>query len=148
MPIPQFDPTTGNLPPGVHLGSWDEINSRFGGTPDRLRLLDGWLRILEELRSAGCERAYIDVSFVTAKDVPGDFDGCWDPQDVDASRLDPVLLDFTNGRAAQKAKYGGEMFVTSFSAGAAGPRFLEFFQQDKATGNPKGIVAIDLGGLP
>ena len=43
---------------------------------------------------AGCRRAYVDGSFVTAKEVPGDFDGCWEAEDVDPDALDPVLLDF------------------------------------------------------
>jgi hypothetical protein len=58
-----------------------------------------------------------------------------------------VLLDFSNKRAAQKAKYSGELFPATAPVGP-GARFLDFFQQDKATGEPKGIVAIDLGGLP
>jgi hypothetical protein len=91
---------------------------------------------------------YLNGSFATAKAVPGDFDGCWDAAGVDAALLDPVLLDFRNRRAAQKAKYGGELFIASLPATPAGTVFLDFFQRDKATGDPKGIVAIDLGGLP
>lgn len=87
---------------------------------------------------------YVDGSFVTVKEAPGDFDGCWDPLDVDGKQLDPVLLDFTNKRVAQKAKYGGELFPSLALADPAGNTFLEFFQIDKATGEAKGIVAIDL----
>lgn len=120
----------------------------FGSTPARQRLVDGLLRALQALRTAGCRRAYIDGSFVTAKDVPGDFDACWEPAGVDVSLLDPVLLDFANGRAAQKAKYNGELFITTAPASGAGSTFLDFFQRDKATGDAKGILAISLGGLP
>ena len=66
---------------------------------------------------------------------------------MDAAKLDPVLLDFTNRRAAQKRKYHGEMFISSLPADG-GLTFLDFFQRDKATGNPKGIIAIDLEGFP
>jgi hypothetical protein len=90
---------------------------------------------------------YINGSFVTAKDVPGDFDACWDADGVDPDRLDPVLLDFSNRRAAQKAKYGGEMFVSDAPADLLGTRFLEFFQLDTNTAQPKGIVEIDLEHL-
>lgn len=148
MPIPNFDPATGNLPPGIHEATWDEIVAGFGGAPNRQQLLDGLLRSLQALRSAGCRRAYVDGSFATAKDAPADFDGCWEPQGVDPDALDPVLLDFSNGREAQKAKYGGELFVANAGAAPAGTAFLEFFQRDKATGDPKGIVAIDLRNLP
>ena len=61
--------------------------------------------------------------------------------------LDPVLLTFDPGRALQKAKYLGELFPASIIADTDGLSFLEFFQTDKETGRPKGIVAIDLGGL-
>jgi hypothetical protein len=141
MPLPPFDPSTGNLPTGIHEATWDELTDVLGSTAHRRQLLAGLLRALRNLRRAGCRRAYIDGSFVTAKPVPADFDGCWEPQGVDPNALDPVLLDFTNRRAAQKAKFGGELFI-------ADARFLDFFQRDKATGDPKGIVSIDLGGLP
>ena len=92
--------------------------------------------------------AYIDGSFVTAKDAPQDFDGCWEAAGVDPERLDPVLLNFTRGRAAQKAKYGGELFIANSPASPAGTTFIDFFQNDKASGAQKGIIAIDLGGVP
>jgi hypothetical protein len=78
----------------------------------------------------------------------GDFDGCWEAQGVNASALDPVLLDFTARRAAQKAKYGGELFIANTPATPGGTAFLDFFQTDKLTGERKGIIAIDLGDLP
>lgn len=90
----------------------------------------------------------MDGSFVTAKEVPGDFDGCWSPEGVDPEVLDPVLLDFSNLRAAQKEKYGGELFVSDVLADFVSERtFLEFFQTDKETGRAKGIVVVDLEGL-
>jgi hypothetical protein len=146
MAIPDLDPASGNLPPGIHPGTWEEIDATFGTTQHRKGLLRGLHRALISLRDAGCARAYINGSFTTAKEDPGDYDGCWEPQGVDPSKLDPVLLDFSQGRAAQKAKFGGELFIASGTAGP-GSRFLDFFQRDKFTGEPKGIVAIDLGGL-
>jgi hypothetical protein len=107
MPLPPFDSSSGNLPPGIHEATWDELTAAFGSTPQRRQLLDGLLRALRSLRRAGCRLAYVNGSFVTAKQTPGDFDGCWDAQGVDPDALDPVLLDFTNRRAAQKAKFGG-----------------------------------------
>ena len=62
--------------------------------------------------------------------------------------LDPVLLTFANQRAAQKATFGGELFPADAVADTVGTRFVDFFQVDKATGNVKGIVAINLRGLP
>jgi uncharacterized protein DUF6932 len=148
MPIPSIDQATGNLPAGIHDATWEELDAAFGSTPRREELLEGLLRALSALQRAGCRRAYVDGSFVTSKDVPGDFDACWDAEGVDPDVLDATLLDFDNRRAAQKAKYGGELFIATDAAGPAGMRFLDFFQRDKRTGDPKGIVALDLGGLP
>jgi len=64
-------------------------------------------------------------------------------EDVDPDQLDPVLLTFDRGRAAQKAKYHGELFPAQFAASPSGTTFLEFFQCDKE-GRPKGIIALDL----
>ena len=97
----------------------------------------------ESLKSAGCQTVYVDGSFVTAKDVPNDFDCCWEPNGVDGDLLDRVLLDFNPGTAAQKDKYFAELFP-NFVEGNTGSPFLEFFQVDKDTGDPKGIVALDL----
>ena len=102
---------------------------------------------LDSLKAAGCKTVYLDGSFVTSKEVPNDFDACWEEAGVDPAVLDPVLLTFDPGRVTQKAKYMGELFPASAVAGGDGFSFLEFFQTDKEAGRPKGIVAIDLGGL-
>ena len=144
--IPEFE-SDGNLAPGVHWATWSELYDRFGTTRWRRRLLAGLRVALENLRSAGCLTVYVDGSFVSSKSEPGDFDACWEVGGVDPERLDPVLLIFDGGRAAQKAKYGGEFFPASKGAGSGEGVFLDFFQTDKDTGARKGIVALDLGGL-
>ncbi len=75
--IPVFD-ANGNLPPGIHVVTWNELVARFGTTPHRQMLLDGLRAALLSLKDSGCRRVYIDGSFVTAKEEPGDFDGCWE----------------------------------------------------------------------
>ncbi|MGH2355372.1 MAG: DUF6932 family protein [Chloroflexota bacterium] len=146
--IPPFDSETGNLHPGIHEANWSELVERDGYTPHRLRLLAGLKDALDALRAAGCRRAYIDGSFVTAKEEPGDGDGCWEAAGVDPELLDPVLLDFASYRAAQKAKYMSEFFVADWAADLFGTPFIEFFQRDKDTDEPKGIIAINLENLP
>lgn len=81
--IPPFEPLTGLLPSGIHDATWEEFVARFGWTPHRLALLAGLKAALDALRTAGCRRAYIDGSFVTAKAMPADFDGCWETEGVD-----------------------------------------------------------------
>jgi hypothetical protein len=114
----------------------------FGFNDRRRELLQGLRQALESLGRANCKRAYIDGSFVTAEPSPGDFDACWEIAEVDPTRLDAELLDFRNKRAAQKARYGGELFLADAAADPGGTAFLEFFQRDRE-GEPKGIVAID-----
>ncbi len=109
--------------------------------------MTGLRAALENLKHAGCRIIYINGSFVTSKDLPNDYDACREETDVDPEALDPVLLTFDPGRAMQKAKYMGELFPASIIADTGGLSFLEFFQTDKDTGRPKGIIAIDLGGL-
>ena len=78
-----------------------------------------------------------------------DFDGCWDRAGVSPARLlqlDPTLLDFSNRRSAQKAKYRGELFFADVAADSIGTIFLEFFQTDR-DGNKKGIVMLDLRSI-
>ncbi len=141
--IPAFSPETGYLPPGEHPATWQEIVERFGKTQWRGKLLDGLKVALASLRAAGCKKVYLDGSFVTAKERPGDFDACWEAAGVDGDLLDKELLEFVNGRATQKAKYGGELFPAEWIVGETGTPFRAFFQQDQ-DGNPKGIIAIDL----
>ena len=101
---------------------------------------------IDSLKRVGCRTVYIDGSFVTSKGVPNDFDVCWEEAGVAPELLDPVLLQFDAGRAAQKARYLGELFPASLGATVEGMSFLEFFQTDRETGGSKGIVAVDLGG--
>lgn len=135
----------GVLPPGVHDASLAEIEDRFATNAHRRVLFDGIVAVTEALRVAGCRQMFLDGSYVTSKEQPEDFDGCWDPRGVAATALDPVLLDFNDGRAAQKAKFGGEMFIANWPATSAGDvAFFDFFQTDKHTGEAKGIIAIPL----
>jgi hypothetical protein len=131
------------LPPGIHLTDFVEIERRFAYTPHRRVLFGGLAAAAKALARARCQSLYINGSFTTDKPHPGDFDGCWDPSGVDLGLLDPVLLTFENGRAVQKAKYHGEMFLTDGFASAT-MRYLEFFQIDKFSGRPKGILKVHL----
>jgi hypothetical protein len=149
---PKFN-AAGNLVPGIHGATWAELVAGFGQSLQRARLLSGLERAARSLRDSGCSTLYLDGSFVTRKEAvlgsaPGDFDACWDLTTVDPTKLDPVLLDFRNKRAAQKAKFFGELFPIQLPADAAGTPFLDFFQQDKHTGDPKGIIALDLSSVP
>jgi hypothetical protein len=137
----------GLLPPGIHEASWDEFVKVFGTSLYRMNIIVGLLEASRLLAIAGCQTLYVDGSFVTAKLYPGDFDACWHTTGVTSSLVDPVFFDFRNRRAAQKARFKGELFLATGRA-AAGFSYLQFFQRDKTSGQPKGIVALNLGSLP
>jgi len=145
--IPNFD-ANGNLPAGVHRATWTEFLRRFGYSEHRKKLSDGLEAALNSLAGAGCRAVYINGSFVTKKLIPNDYDLCWSIAGVEPERLDPVLLDFSPaGRLAMKATYRGDLFPAEIPEGASGKAFLDFFQTDKITGKPKGIVLVELGGI-
>lgn len=142
--IPAFDPVTGQLPPGEHEATWTEICERFGWNPKRRTLLDGLAKGLGILASAGCGRVWLNGSFVTTKEEPGDFDCVWAAAGVDRDLLDriaPEILDLSDHRRRQKLRFGGEFFPDILEA-ATGLAFEQFFQTDRL-GGPKGIVVID-----
>jgi hypothetical protein len=145
--IPAFEPE-GNLPPGIHVTSWTFFVARFVTNGHRRRLVSGLKRALDSLKGAGCLRAFVDGSFVTDKELPEDYDACWDPVGVNAVLLAPILLNFDNGRLLQKIAFCGELFPSHWPANAAGLRFLEFFQTDKNNGSQKGIILLNLQELP
>lgn len=131
------------LPKGIHQASIAEIERCFTQNQRRRQLFNGLMRALKALKLAGCRAVYLDGSYVTEKPEPGDYDACWDPTGVNPKKLDPVFLDFTNSRKSQKQKYGGEFFPFGAQA-APGQAFLDFFQNDRHTGQRKGILLIDL----
>jgi hypothetical protein len=155
MVIPAADPATatGALPPGEHDATWLEIAGRFGTTQHRLDLLQGLKDAIDLLVAAGATKLYLDGSFITEKDRPGDFDGCYEISQPDLTaleRTEPVFLDLTYPRTGMKTRFLGELFPAWFIAAmsSSGPTlFRDFFQQDRS-GDPKGIVTIDLGGWP
>ena len=141
--IPAFQ-LDGTLPPGIYWADSVEIQARFAQNPHRFQLLQGFWQAAKELKAAGCKAVYLDGSFVTEKDMPDDYDACWDSSGVDPNKLDPVFFDFSNKRLAQKMRFCGEFFPANLTQGVGGRTFLEFFQVDKQSGDPKGIIGLRL----
>ena len=147
--IPAFQ-SVGTLPEGIHRASWPEFEARFGTNVHRLRLLHGLHRAALLLKLVGCLELFVDGSYVSSKELPNDFDAAWSMAGVDLvllKRVEPVFFEFGFSRAAQKAKFLGEFFPAEMQEGKSGKPFLSFFQVDKETGNPKGIVCVDLRTL-
>ena len=144
--IPRTNSKTGYLPPGVHSAGWGDVDSCFRGNGHRARLMNGLLAACHNLAGTGCRELLLDGSFVTAKTMPGDYDGAWETDGVDIDRLDPVFLNSANGFAAVRAKYLGDLFPASGVAEPGVP-FRDFFQTDR-DGVEKGVVLVNLGSLP
>lgn len=84
MPLPEVDSTTGNLPEGDHVATWDELDERFGVDPRRRRRLRDLRVVLDDLVwPSGSGRVWIDGSFITLIDYPEagrprDIDVCYE----------------------------------------------------------------------
>ena len=136
------------LPPGIYQADLNEVRAAFATNSRRRDLFAGLVDAAGRLRFAGCQLIYLDGSYVTGKPQPRDFDACWDPVGVDRNKLDPIFLDFKNGRAAQKAVFKGEFFPSSMMCADVSQTFLEFFQLDRSTHKKKGIISVSLSADP
>lgn len=130
------------LPPGIHTTTFSEVEFRFSYNVRRRALYGGLLDAAVSLVRAGCHQILVDGSYVSAKPLPGDFDACWVPDGIDFNLLDPVFADFSDSRAKQKARFGGEFFPSTMIAADIGASFSEFFQVDRFTGQRKGILSL------
>jgi hypothetical protein len=131
------------LPPGIYDSNLVEIEERYATNGTRRKLFIGLVQACKALKRAGCKTIYLDGGFITDKPYPSDYDVCWNPYHVVDTKLDPVFLDFSNKRSKQKIKYRGEFFLTTGYADGT-HLYIEYFQLDKETGLPKGIIRINL----
>ena len=141
--IPDFD-ANGNLPPGIHVASLQEVEERFAifdRSDRRLRLFQHLKRVLTDIRQiAFVTRIFIAGSFVTSAPEPNDFD-CLivlDPETVNIE-LRPFEYQVLNRRTALKTFEGDVIAVLEGSA--FHDEYLKLFQHDRKN-NPKGLVEI------
>jgi hypothetical protein len=72
--IPDFD-DEGNLPPGIHRATIEEVEQRFGhGSPEREVEIRELADFVAWARRAGVRRLMVNGSFTTAKESPNDVD--------------------------------------------------------------------------
>lgn len=133
------------LPPGEHLYNLNGFKKQFAFNELRLNQYNGLVRALVLLKQAGCRYVYIDGSYVSNKELPGDWDGCYDIRGTVFKRLGVFVdkTDLMNGRKIQKELFLGEMFPSSYIADSQ-LAFLDFFQIEKYSKIRKGIVKLDL----
>ena len=128
--LPPFN-EMGYLPPGIYEVTWTEFVDRFGFNSHRQNILAGLQSALLLLAQANCQRVYLGGSFVSSKQYPNDFDGCYDDMNIDYDLLDPI---FDEELTAQQERFGGELL--------GDPVFQGFLQTDR-DGVSRGIIALD-----
>ena len=135
----------GELPEGQHLATLDEVEKFFGSSSERRRkLMRGLWEAAANSKEAGVKRIWINGSFVTDKENPGDIDGCWEyGENVDISTIDPVFLQ-DDGISAVKEKYGLDFYLADDIELSSGIPFTKFFQINR-DGINKGIIFVNLG---
>lgn len=135
----------GYLPPGIYSVSIEELKSRCTGNIWRKDLFTHLEKLIKDLKLIDCKTLYVDGSFTTNKRIPSDIDVCWDNREIDynmARAILPVLFDFRFGRKYQQLEYKCDIFPAYEMEMDSGVLFIDFFQKDKSTGNPKGIIEI------
>lgn len=146
MEIPTLQ-KNGELPPGEHKASLDEIEVIYGSSGEqRKKLMQGLRRAISNFEEAGVKTIWINGSFITSKKEPSDIDGCWEWHEaVNLKLLDPVFVS-TKGTADMKKKYGVDFFVSHWKEATRGVPFPNFFQVNR-DGDAKGIIILNLEGL-
>ena len=104
--LPEFD-IDGDLPPGIHHATLDELEQRLGRfvvSDRRIILLAGFKQLLAMAASAGIvDRLVVGGSFVTAKPEPNDIDVVIIlSMDVDFEALTPSQYTVTDRRALRR----------------------------------------------
>jgi hypothetical protein len=135
----------GHLLPGIHEMEMQVFEDVFGYNSHRMQLIAGFKLGVSHLKICGCKNIYVDGSFVTKKELPEDFDACWDENGVDLNRLKndfSTIIDFREHRKYQKLKYKGEFFPMRINASPY-DIYLNFFQKDR-NGLSKGIIKIKI----
>src|SRR5881628_1770801 len=93
--LPEFDELS-NLPPGIHDASIEEVKTRFVTNPHREKLFNELMEVLAILRGSNCAEVFLDGSFITGAETPGDYDLCYEPT--------PEFQEFLLSRQTRKER--------------------------------------------
>lgn len=144
MALPEFN-KAGDLPPGVHQATLDEVVKRFGAVQGRRNICTRRLLHVYALaeRTGHLQRFIIFGSYVTAKPDPNDVDVVLVMDD--AFRLEdcPIEVQGLFDHAVAQARYGVSIFWVRpgllFSEGI--DDFVAYWQI-KRDGSKRGIVEV------
>ena len=135
----------GDLPPGVHTATLEEILSHFGVTPRRVVIARRLERIFQLAHSTGQLSHFIIFgSFITAKPEPNDVDifllmkDSFDVRQVSAEAR--LVFD----HAAAQNRLGASVFWIRRAAALGGEAAAIAHWQIKRDGGKRGIVEVTL----
>lgn len=146
MAIPTLEDRGGAydyLPPGDHVATIDEVSHVFGSSTFRRRqLMDGLRQVVAKLREFGVETIWVDGSFISSKERPGDVDVIYvRPSGADTSQwglLSPSRRD------AAKQYFGCDLWEhpsCGRHAGGKAKSIKQFFDTDN-DGIDKGHILL------
>lgn len=141
----------GFLPPGEHRATWTEFSTRFGTSPERLKLLEGLKGAVRELGNAGVGEVYLGGSFVSRKRRPADFDGGWNSRHADLRALELSDSALLKSSEFQRQTLGGHLFkdiVGRPPYGHIQVPVREFFRMNTRIRAEVGLVVLDIAKSP
>jgi hypothetical protein len=141
-PLPEFN-ELGDLPPGVHRITLDELVRSFGATPQRAVITRRLERIHQLASSTGhLARFVIFGSFVTSKPWPNDVDIFLLMEDsFDVRQVSPEAHLVFDHTAAQNL-LGASVFWLRRAAALAGEEATISHWQTKRDGDKRGILEV------
>lgn len=149
MPLPAFR-EDGWLPSGHHAAEWPEIGLRFGGGSGSRRelILNSLLKWRDAARAKGMGgRVVLDGSFVSSKEVPGDFDlvFSYDGATEALLRGDASARRLTDYQECHALGFLGDVFALPASLKQFSPALsgLDMFDLSRG-GMSKGGVEVEL----
>lgn len=138
--IPNYD-KHGNLPPGIWDATIEEARDRFANKSARRALLFEALgEVLKILSNANCTEIYLNGSFITDTEEPGDYDLCYDPTGMKATDRWREFLKLTMDE--RKKRHLGDIFI-NWPQPPFFTSHVDLWQTDRDN-NLKGIIRIKL----
>lgn len=142
MPIPETD-ANGNLPPGVHDATLDEVIERYGTGVRREKITTGLRVVVLSLRRLHVTEIWVDGSYVTDKLRPGDVDVIFSPPIPTDYGKWGILEPDPQKRLQLKKQYRVDLLPSqAVSDNFWRQPILNHFQIDKRDGSPKGIIRL------
>jgi hypothetical protein len=129
------------MPPGIHTVTLAEVEAKFAHNVKRKYLFVGLARVVGILIEANCPEVFLDGSYITKKEEPGDYDLCFEPTGLQPTELLRVLLSSKENR---KAEYLGDIFTRLPVPPYYHDHVAEWQRDGRNDDVVKGILRIDL----